>query len=61
MRDIELRAYARGYLHGYTFGMENDLGDPIHADELLRSLYRRGYIAGVTDYCLYELKEGEEA
>lgn len=46
MSELELKAYALGYYHGRSEGVEKD---PFVADEL-RHLYRRGYDAGVADY-----------
>lgn len=55
MKEQELYAYALGYYHGRLKGECLDC----FADEadILRSLYRRGYDAGVSDYCNEELKE----
>ena len=55
MNELELKAYALGYYHGRSEGVEKD---PFVADEL-RHLYRRGYEAGVADYTTTD--EGEEA
>jgi len=51
-------AYALGYYHGRLKGESLDC----FADEadILRSLYHRGYEAGVADYCGEELKEEGE-
>lgn len=46
MSELELKAYALGYYHGRSEGVEKD---PYVSDEL-RHLYRRGYDAGVADY-----------
>lgn len=42
-----LRAYALGYYDGRAIGQENN----IFEDDLDRHLYKRGYDAGIADYC----------
>jgi hypothetical protein len=53
MKEQELYAYALGYFHGRADGESRDC----FADEAdnLRHLYRRGYDAGVSDYCNEEI------
>lgn len=58
--DEALRAFGRGYLDGYTKGETRDFSSfGIRADGTMDHLahyYRRGYDAGVADYCDIELE-----
>ena len=48
-----LEAYALGYYEGREIGTESN---PFDGDDL-RLMYRRGYDAGVADYCRYDMNE----
>lgn len=61
--DAALRAFGQGYYDGYAKGKTRDLsclgrradGTTDH----LAHYYRRGYDAGVADYCAIELENEE--
>jgi len=46
MNEDKLKAYALGYYHGKAEGLEDC---PYEGE--LRHLYKRGYDAGIADYC----------
>ena len=50
LTDNQLRAYALGYYHGKAEGLEDCPYEGYEGQ--LRHLYRRGYDAGIADYCL---------
>jgi hypothetical protein len=55
MNEQELYAYGLGYYHGRHHGESLDCF--ANEADILRSLYRRGYDAGVADYCGEDLEE----
>lgn len=54
----ELYAYALGYFHGRAHGQDRDCF--ANEADILRALYRKGYDAGVADYCGEDLGERDE-
>ena len=55
MNEQELYAYALGYFHARAHGKDMDCF--VGEADLLRHLYRRGYDAGISDYCGEDLGE----
>ena len=50
-----LEAYALGYYEGRAIGTDSN----VFEEDDLRLMYRRGYDAGVADYCRYDMDEAE--